>query len=107
MKSQQATLPGKPPRTAGTAAPKAGKPVRFAALREREFRVYLITTALAMMGDNVEHVISYWVLFEKFHSPVLAGFAVSAADPSGLIGTFVGAIIVILIWNAISRRKQG
>jgi len=31
---------------------------------------------LAMMADNIEHVISYWVLFQKFQSPVLAGFAV-------------------------------
>lgn len=29
-----------------------------------------------MMADNVEHVISYWVVFQKFHSPALAGFAV-------------------------------
>ena len=30
----------------------------------------------AMMADNIEHVISYWLLFQKFQSPVLAGFAV-------------------------------
>jgi MFS family permease len=29
-----------------------------------------------MMADNIEHVISYWVMFEKFHSPALGGFAV-------------------------------
>ena len=29
-----------------------------------------------MTGDFIEHVISYWVLFQKFHSPALAGFAV-------------------------------
>jgi MFS family permease len=29
-----------------------------------------------MMADNVEHVISYWMLFQKFRSPALAGFAV-------------------------------
>ncbi|HET9403614.1 MAG TPA: MFS transporter [Burkholderiales bacterium] len=48
----------------------------FAALRHRGFRVYFVTTALAMAADQVEHVISYWVLFEKFQSPALAGFAV-------------------------------
>ena len=26
--------------------------------------------------DNIEHVISYWVVFQKFHSPTLGGFAV-------------------------------
>jgi MFS family permease len=31
-----------------------------------------------MMADNIEHVISYWVIFEKFHSPALGGFAVVA-----------------------------
>ena len=29
-----------------------------------------------MMADNVEHVISYWVVFQKFHSPSLLAFAV-------------------------------
>ena len=29
-----------------------------------------------MMADNVEHVVSYWVMFQKFHSPALGGFAV-------------------------------
>ena len=28
------------------------------------------------MADNIEHVISYWVMYEKFHSPALGGFAV-------------------------------
>ena len=48
----------------------------FAALRHRDFRIYLVGTSAAMMADNVEHVISYWVMFEKFRSPALAGFAV-------------------------------
>ncbi len=29
-----------------------------------------------MMADNIEHVISYWVAFQKFHSAALGGFAV-------------------------------
>jgi hypothetical protein len=29
-----------------------------------------------MMADNIEHVITYWVLWEKFHSPALTGFEV-------------------------------
>jgi MFS family permease len=48
----------------------------FAALRHPGYRVYFLTTALAMMADNIEHVISYWVIFEKFRSPELGGFAV-------------------------------
>src|SRR4051812_35578216 len=29
-----------------------------------------------MMADNIEHVITYWQLWQKFHSPALAGFEV-------------------------------
>ena len=48
----------------------------FAALRDPGFRPYFLYSALAMMADSVEHVISYWMMFQKFHSPALAGFAV-------------------------------
>ena len=48
----------------------------FDALRLPGFRVFLATFLLTMMADNVEHVISYWVAFQKFHSPALGGFAV-------------------------------
>ena len=47
----------------------------FAALRHPGFRSYFLLSALAMMADSVEHVISYWILFQKFHSPALGGFA--------------------------------
>jgi len=47
----------------------------FAALRHPGFRPYFAFSALAMMADSVEHVISYWILFQKFHSPALGGFA--------------------------------
>jgi MFS family permease len=48
----------------------------FAALRHPGFQMYFIATALAMLADNIEHVISYYVIFQKFHSPTLGGFAV-------------------------------
>ncbi len=45
------------------------------------------------MGDNVEHVISYWLLFQKFHSPVLGGFAViSHWTPYLLFSVYFGAL---------------
>jgi len=47
----------------------------FAALRHPGYRVYFIGSALAMMADSIEHVISYWIIFQKFHSPALGGFA--------------------------------
>jgi MFS family permease len=50
----------------------------FSALGLPGYRAYLITFALTMMADNVEHVISYWVVFRKFHSEALGGFAVVA-----------------------------
>ncbi|HEV7624427.1 MAG TPA: MFS transporter [Amnibacterium sp.] len=54
----------------------AAAPRRFAALRVADCRSYLIGAALAMMADNIEHVITYWVLWQRYHSPVLAGFQV-------------------------------
>jgi MFS family permease len=50
--------------------------IAFAALRHPPFRLYFITNLLSMMADNIEHVISYWVIFQVFHSPALAGFAI-------------------------------
>jgi MFS family permease len=48
----------------------------FAAMKSPPYRLQFVSFVLAMMADNVEHVISYWVVFQKFHSPALAGFAV-------------------------------
>src|ERR1700710_1115454 len=48
----------------------------FAALRHPGFRAQFSTFVFAMMADNIEHVISYWVVYQKFHSPALAGFAI-------------------------------
>ena len=48
----------------------------FAAMRHRGFQAQFSTYVLAMMADNIEHVISYWVVFQKFHSPALGGFAI-------------------------------
>jgi len=67
--------------------------IAFAALRHKDFRVYLIATMLAMMADNIEHVISYWLLYQKFHSPVLAGFAVLVHwTPFLLFSVYFGAM---------------
>jgi MFS family permease len=68
-------------------------PVAFAALRHRTFRAYFLTSAAAMMADNIEHVISYWVMFEKFQSPALGGFAVlSHWLPFLLFSVYSGAL---------------
>jgi MFS family permease len=62
--------------TAPTATLASAPSVSFPALRHAGFRVYFFASALAMMADSIEHVISYWVMFQKFHSQSLAGFAV-------------------------------
>ena len=58
----------------------AAAPVRghraFTSFSNRDFRIYLCSATAAMMADNIEHVISYWVIFQKFRSPALGGFAV-------------------------------
>jgi len=67
--------------------------VSFAALQHRSYRFYFMGTATAMLADNVEHVISYWVMFQKFHSPALAGFAViSHWVPYLLFSGYSGAL---------------
>lgn len=69
------------------------KKVSFAALRHPGCRVYLIGAALAMMADNIEHVISYWIIFQKFESPALGGFAVIAHWlPFLLFSVYSGAL---------------
>src|SRR5437868_14204942 len=65
----------------------------FAALHNRDYRAYFGGWTLTMMGDNVEHVISYWVLFQTFHSPALAGFAViSHWVPFLLFSVYFGSL---------------
>ena len=67
--------------------------VRFAALRAPDYRRYFALGLLAMTADNIEHVISYWVIFQKFHSPTLAGFAVvSHWVPFLLFSVWTGAL---------------
>src|SRR4051794_40986932 len=79
-----------PPSKPSNAAPAKQS---FSALRYRGFQLQFTTFILAMMADNVEHVISYWVLFQKFQSPALAGFAVvSHWLPFLIFSVAVGAL---------------
>lgn len=50
--------------------------MRFAALRVPWYKGYLAGGSLMMAGDNLEHAITYWVMWQTFHSPILAGLAV-------------------------------
>ena len=64
--------PSQPATSAQPAAPHRA----FAALHAPGYAVYLVGSALAMLADSIEHVISYWMVFHKFHSPALGGYAV-------------------------------
>ncbi len=53
----------------------------------------MVTAGLSMMGDNVEHVITYWMLWQAFHSPALVGFeVVSHWLPFLVLGVPFGAL---------------
>src|SRR3989441_8842551 len=46
-----------------------------------------------MTAESVEHVTSYWVIFESFHSPTLGGFAViSHWVPYLIFSVYAGAL---------------
>ena len=67
--------------------------VAFAALHHRDYRRYFTANLFSAMGDNIEHVISYWLLFQKFRSPVLGGFAViSHWTPFLFFAVYFGAL---------------
>ncbi len=70
-----------------------GKPKSFAALYHPGARPYILGSMLLWMGDSTEHVISYWMIFQKFQSPELAGFAVIAHWlPFLLFSVYAGAL---------------
>ncbi len=66
---------------------------KFAALHHPDYRRYFVFGVLGMVGENIEHVISYWVIFQLFHSPALAGFAVvSHWVPYLLFSVYAGSL---------------
>jgi MFS family permease len=65
----------------------------FKSLANRDFRIYFLAASAAMTADNIEHVISYFVIFQKFRSPALGAFAVvSHWLPFLLFGGYTGAL---------------
>ena len=65
----------------------------FAALRQPRFAGFALGVASVMMADAIEHVISYWIIFQKFQSPTLGGFAiVSHWLPFLLLSVYTGAL---------------
>jgi MFS family permease len=75
--------------------PAPGPPpgTKFGALQHRDYRRYFSLVLLSATADNIEHVISYWVIFQAFHSPMLAGFAViSHWVPFLLFSVYAGSL---------------
>lgn len=79
------------PSSPSTAAPPP--PPSASALRVPGYRAHMATYFMAMLADNTEHVISYWMVYQKFESSALAGFAVIAHWlPPLLLGVYSGAL---------------
>ena len=52
-----------------------------------------MVTLIGLIAENIEHVISYFVIFQAFHSPTLGGFAViSHWVPYLLFSVYSGAL---------------
>ena len=49
---------------------------RFGALRHPDYLRYFLVALVGMTAESVEHVVSYWMIYQLFHSPTLAGFAI-------------------------------
>jgi hypothetical protein len=79
-----------------------GKHRAFTSFANADFRTYFFAATAAMMTDNIEHVISYWVLFQRFHSPALGGFAViSHWVPYLFLAGFSGGLAWGILVNAL------
>jgi len=73
------------------AAPAAA--TKFGALYHRDYRNYFLLALVGMTAESIEHVASYWVIFESFHSPTLGGFAViSHWVPFLVFSVYTGAL---------------
>ncbi len=77
-----------------TPAPASAQaPPAFAALRNRDFALFFIGNMLSMMADNIEHVISYGIVYQAFRSETLQGFAViSHWMPALFFSWYFGAL---------------
>jgi MFS family permease len=65
----------------------------FQSFANRDFLIFCTAGSAVMMADNIEHVISYYVAFQKFHSPALGAFAVvSHWAPYLLLAGWSGAL---------------
>lgn len=92
------SFPGPVDPRASALPPDPDSPRRFGALRDRYARPYLASSGLSMLGDNNEHVITYWVLWETFHSPALVGFQ--------LISHWLPFLLLSVPFGALAERHD-
>ena len=72
---------------------RAAAATKFGALYHRDYRRYFFLALVGLTAESVEHVSSYWVIFETFHSPTLGGFAVfSHWVPYLIFSVYAGAL---------------
>jgi MFS family permease len=75
------------------AAAELSATTKFGALYHRDYRNYFLLALVGMTAESIEHVASYWVIFESFHSPTLGGFAViSHWVPFLVFSVYTGAL---------------
>src|SRR5579862_9486353 len=90
------------------ATPAKPRGLAFVALKHSDFRFYVSGACLSMMADNIEHVITYWVFWEQFHSPMLAGFAVvSHWLPFLLLSVYFGGLADRFDCRRLTQASQG
>ena len=53
---------------------------------------FISAFSAAFMADNIEHVISYWMMFQKFHRRRWRRLPVSHWLPFLLLGEYAGAL---------------
>src|SRR5262249_706025 len=78
------------------------------ALYHRDYRNYFLLALVGMTAESIEHVASYWVIFESFHSPTLGGFAViSHWVPFLVFSVYAGALADRFDCRRLIQMAQG
>ncbi|MEO7123213.1 MAG: MFS transporter [Lacisediminihabitans sp.] len=81
---------------------------KFQVLRSWKTAPYLVGAGMAMMGDNIEHVITYLILWNTFHSPILVGFQLISHWLPYLLGSvYAGALAERFDCRRIIQIAQG
>ena len=90
------------------AAAELSATTKFGALYHRDYRNYFLLALVGMTAESIEHVASYWVIFESFHSPTLGGFAViSHWVPFLVFSVYAGALADRFDCRKLIQAAQG